>query len=1088
MLLFRILFVVFLGSSLVACGNNAVDEVLASIKDPASDPEADPDEDGLTNDQELNVYFTAPDIADTDGDGISDGDEVNELGFNASSNLYRFNPLIADLPTMGINFETVPDLVLRFTDSAGTNKEFSSSTGGSEIESTTKTNSGTVSLTVGIEESVKVGTESGIEAETKVSASLTGSYTNTTAETTENQKTWNDVTTDGSFASRATDGASLRIGISLENTSNLTYSLEHITLLTSYVQSDASVKPIATLSYDNTGGGFQRTSFAPGDKSNLLLFSNDNLDLGTALELLKDARNMIVQPALFELVNAEGVPIAFDEGEVDAKTAEVIIDYGVVRPQEIYNVAVLGSQGEGSLKIDTILSSILNVDYVDSDGLTEVRTIGGDADSRWIVLVTHNDGFQDSTTFYDPADASYDISSIDVFPGDQLAIVYLTDVDGDGVGIREEILNGTDPEKMDTDGDGLTDDVEIRSTILVNAINIKDPNRYPAIVRSNPILADADGDLLTDKEEIERGLDPNNADTDGDGIGDKLDTFNGQIPIAADFVITPQGGSSITLAGLATPQAGTRVTSVTVSWGDSSADDFVTSTTSVPLSVNFQHTYPVQASGSMTYDVTITMQSTDDDSVNPVIVTVTHIGSFQLFSEKTLSEFNSIAGWSAEKHIRTLADMDNDGDLDLIGFGNDGVGVKAWDETNSVFNDSFAFATIGSTWLTGLYGADVGGGSWDKNRHPRYLVDYDADGLTDVVGIGEGAVVWSKNCGDGTLKAAAACGNVGVSTASEQLSNGFSANTGWDPALHFRAMADVDGNGLIDLVGAGAGAVFVLRNLGSSATELVTMDQNAVQTLEQSYGTAFTSGDAGNNNTNSFRMLADINGDGRADMVLSGGSRIIYTLGQNDGTFSPIGEICTSSEPCFTPAQGWVPDKHLIFLEDMNNDSLPDLVGFGSSAVYVSLNASTVSSVNYGPFKVWSSGYTYNQGWRVGQHLRYLADVNGDGYKDIVGFTGSAVASLNLLPKGQQGFSSAVAILSANISLGSNWETVVTTQELNPAYPLYSSSPTIDVDVPYYNNRLAGDFNNDGYADVIGFGNAGVVAQRSPVIVQPSEQ
>ena len=37
----------------------------------------DPDHDGLTNYQELNVYHTDPNVADTDGDGFSDGYEVS---------------------------------------------------------------------------------------------------------------------------------------------------------------------------------------------------------------------------------------------------------------------------------------------------------------------------------------------------------------------------------------------------------------------------------------------------------------------------------------------------------------------------------------------------------------------------------------------------------------------------------------------------------------------------------------------------------------------------------------------------------------------------------------------------------------------------------------------------------------------------------------------------------------------------------------------------------------------------------------------------------------------------------------------------
>ncbi|MDL1981652.1 MAG: hypothetical protein LWX02_09340 [Deltaproteobacteria bacterium] len=37
------------------------------------------DEDGLTDDDEINIYGTNPNDPDTDGDGINDGDE--EVGY-----------------------------------------------------------------------------------------------------------------------------------------------------------------------------------------------------------------------------------------------------------------------------------------------------------------------------------------------------------------------------------------------------------------------------------------------------------------------------------------------------------------------------------------------------------------------------------------------------------------------------------------------------------------------------------------------------------------------------------------------------------------------------------------------------------------------------------------------------------------------------------------------------------------------------------------------------------------------------------------------------------------------------------------------
>ncbi|MCK5337127.1 MAG: hypothetical protein KAQ67_13245, partial [Gammaproteobacteria bacterium] len=553
--LLKILSYFFVILLLSACGGSS------GPLDPADDPAADPDGDGLSNDLELNTYFTSTTVADTDGDGISDGDEVNELGFNPASNLYRFNPLIADLPSIGITVETVPDLVLRYTDTLGDENTTSNASGGEKV--ITDTNS----FTEGVAVTVSIETEVGLfAASVKGSTSVTGSFETTQEQSRENHDTWEAVTENSTSASRETGDATLRVGISIENNSNLTYTLEHLSLVANYYDGSA-LKPIATLGYDSAGGGFQHTSFAPGESSTTLLFSYDSLDLGTALDVLKDMRSMSIEPALFELTGIDGTPIDFTKGEVDAKTATVLIDYGIVRPQEVYNVSMLSSLGSGSLMVSNILTDILQVPFTDSGGLQTVRGIGGDNVSRWLVLLTHNDGFTDDTTVYDPDSASYDIASIEIFPHDKLNVIYLSDVDGDSVGIREEVLSGTDLDKEDTDGDGLSDGIEIRTSILVNSVNLIEPNRYPAYVKSNPLLADADNDGLNDLQERERGLDPNNADTDGDGIGDFTDTFNGQVPIAADFTITPISNDGLNITGTATPKAGVRVTSIDVNWG-----------------------------------------------------------------------------------------------------------------------------------------------------------------------------------------------------------------------------------------------------------------------------------------------------------------------------------------------------------------------------------------------------------------------------------------------------------------------------------------------------------------------------------------
>lgn len=84
----------------------------------------------------------------------------------------------------------------------------------------------------------------------------------------------------------------------------------------------------------------------------------------------------------------------------------------------------------------------------------------------------------------------------------------VVDTDGDGLSDGQERAFTSNPNLMDTDGDGLTDRDEF----------VLRPNR------SNPRLADTDGDGLTDFQEV-RGVsgftsDPTLSDTDGDRVSD----------------------------------------------------------------------------------------------------------------------------------------------------------------------------------------------------------------------------------------------------------------------------------------------------------------------------------------------------------------------------------------------------------------------------------------------------------------------------------------------------------------------------------------------------------------------------------------
>jgi hypothetical protein len=141
------------------------------------------------------------------------------------------------------------------------------------------------------------------------------------------------------------------------------------------------------------------------------------------------------------------------------------------------------------------------------------------------------------------------------------------DTDGDGIGDRAELRvsdvrthpdhGGTyvplraNPADNDTDGDGLRDGAELngRTTVVTTrnasasraVATLQDPANLTAnLVRynntSDPLVADTDGDGLSDAEERRLGTDPGRPDTDGDGALDGDEALGGFDPTMYDFL------------------------------------------------------------------------------------------------------------------------------------------------------------------------------------------------------------------------------------------------------------------------------------------------------------------------------------------------------------------------------------------------------------------------------------------------------------------------------------------------------------------------------------------------------------------------
>ena len=129
-----------------------------------------------------------------------------------------------------------------------------------------------------------------------------------------------------------------------------------------------------------------------------------------------------------------------------------------------------------------------------------------------------------------------------------------------------------------------------------------------------------------------------------------------------------------------------------------------------------------------------------------------------------------------------------------------------------------------------------------------------------------------------------------------------------------------------------------------------------------------------------LRILGDLTGDHCADIIGFGDAGAYSATSHGDGTFAAPSFILAA----MGYDDGWRIDRHPRFAADVTGDGTADLVGFGDDGVWTSVTGGSGANLVL-------DGLCYNQGWRVPLHPRALADLNGDGRADIVGFGDAGV-------------------------------------------------------------------------------------------------
>ena len=256
-------------------------------------------------------------------------------------------------------------------------------------------------------------------------------------------------------------------------------------------------------------------------------------------------------------------------------------------------------------------------------------------------------------------------------------------------------------------------------------------------------------------------------------------------------------------------------------------------------------------------------------------------------------------------------------------------------------------------------------GGWRVDRHPRFLADLTGDGRADIVGFGDAGVWTALSNGDGTFQAPKFV----------LADLGFEAG-GWRVEKHPRFLADITGDGRADIVGFGDAGVWTALSNGDGTFQAPKFVARRLRLRR--------------------RRLA-----GREAPALPrrhhrrrpGRHRRVRRRRRVDGAEQRRRHVPGAAGSCVADfgfdAGGWRVEKHPRFLADLTGDGRADIVGFGDAGVWTALSNGD-GTFQAPKFVVADFGFEAG-GWRVEKHPRFLADITGDGRADIVGFGDAGV-------------------------------------------------------------------------------------------------
>lgn len=295
---------------------------------------------------------------------------------------------------------------------------------------------------------------------------------------------------------------------------------------------------------------------------------------------------------------------------------------------------------------------------------------------------------------------------------------------------------------------------------------------------------------------------------------------------------------------------------------------------------------------------------------------------------------------SASPRFMALGDLDGDGKTDLVVAHQNSQIMSVYRNTSTsgiIDNNSFA------NRLDFVVGFDNG---------KIVISDLDGDGKPEIIlaNPSHGSVYIYKN----------------LSTNGSITSSSFATKVSFEAGIpNSMAIADVDGDGKHDIITASSTSfgVSILRNTSTSST----IDNSSFAPRVN-----FFSGVSGYGIS---LDIADVDGDGKLDIVTSNASTNTISIFRNTSSVGSINSSSFASKIDFTTGLG----PSTVSLVDIDGDGKQDLISgnFNSSTISVFRNQATIGIIN-------NNSFATRVDFVCGSSSMAVGDVNGDGKIDIV--------------------------------------------------------------------------------------------------------